>query len=149
MNTNISNPIRKLFPISNLIRNTVPRKGVGTRRFTGQVYYYAGRTLYPSKALSVVGELRSLGIKSKITMSRAMGSLIWTSKPVYLDLSEQFVSSRGYYNPSKRNPIPVIPDVKLRHPTKRELTRWKSITDPFAEVTEKDRKHAWGRGVVI
>ncbi len=81
-----------------MIKNTIPRKGIGTRKFGGQVFYYAGRTVYHSKARSVALELASKGIKSRVTESRDLGWMIWTDKPVYVELIKLFGSS-GYYNP--------------------------------------------------
>ncbi len=75
---------------------TVPRKGLGTKQFGSQMFYYAGRSSYPSKSELVKQELAQRGIEAKITTSRDLGSLLWTSRPVKVDLSE---AASGYYNP--------------------------------------------------
>ena len=69
-------------------RNLFPMKGTGARKFSGISHYYAGRTLYPSKAALVAQELRAKGIGVKITRSKSAGSLLWTTKPIWVDLSE-------------------------------------------------------------
>ena len=88
-----------------MIRNTVPRKGEGTRKFNGKLYYYVGRTLYNTKARSTALELSMGGNNIKVTTSRGMGYLLWSEKPVQVDLSEQFSSGRGYYNPVTTCPV--------------------------------------------
>ena len=82
--------------------NPFPAKGLGKRRFAGQTYYYAGRTIYPSKARLVASELSSEGVSTKITSSRGAGSLLWTSRPMMLDLSEPI-----------RNPVKLHTEVRV------------------------------------
>ena len=78
-------------------KNTIPRKGIGTRKFSDQTYYYAGRTLFSNKAGSVALELAAQGVRSKVTKSSSLGYLIWTDRPMYIDLEEKF--SKSYHNP--------------------------------------------------
>ena len=79
-------------------KNTIPRKGIGTRKFGNQTYYYAGRTIWRSKAGSIATQLTMEGVKTRVTESRDMGSLIWTDRPVRLDLAET------RYNPGLKCP---------------------------------------------
>ena len=76
-------------------RNVTPRKAVSTRKFGGKTFYYAGRTLYPSKARLAVGELAEKGIKALITSSRELGSMIWASEPIWVELGEPFTNPKA------------------------------------------------------
>lgn len=70
------------------MRNVIPRKMVSTRTLKGQTYYYAGITLYPSKAKLVSQELKEKGIGSIVTWRRDIGAMLWADKPIWVDLSE-------------------------------------------------------------
>jgi len=86
------------------MENPVPRKGA-VRKFEGTPYHYIGRSLYPGKAHAVASELRDVGIRTKLTQRRDIGTMIWASKPVYVPLME--VGAAELYNPipkSTRNP---------------------------------------------
>lgn len=76
---------------------TVPRKGFSTRNFSGKQFYYAGRTIYPSKAKLEALNLAERGIDVRVTRSKSMGDMIWTEKRVNLDLSEPITGR--YRNP--------------------------------------------------
>jgi hypothetical protein len=87
-------------------------KGVGTRQFGSSTYYYAGRTIYPTKALSVATDLLGHGIDTKLTKSKGMETFLWTKKPIRVDLGE--VGSYGLYNPRRRS-------YAKRNPQKRQV----------------------------
>ncbi len=75
-------------------------KGTTLRKFSGKQFYYAGRTLYPSKARLTALELAERGIDVKVTQDRGKGNLIWTEKRTNLDLSEPIT---GYYRNPKQS----------------------------------------------
>ena len=81
------------------MKNPFPKKGIGTRKFGKSSYYYAGRTDYWSKADLIKRELEEKGIDTKITRRAEVGALLWTSRPVRLDLSEPLLP-RKYWNPT-------------------------------------------------
>jgi len=99
------------------IRNTTPPKGA-MKKFGDKLYYYIGRTLYPSKAMLTRHELQDKGIGVKTVSSRDRGTLIYATKPVYVDLTEP-ISGR-YYNPMKK-----------KAETKKSDTKGKSIYSVF------------------
>ena len=76
-------------------RNVTPRKAVSTHKFGGKTFYYAGRTLYPSKARLAVSELAEKGIKGIITSSRELGSMIWADEPTWVELGEPFTNPKA------------------------------------------------------
>lgn len=81
-------------------KNPSLTKGTTFRKFSGKQFYYAGRTLYPSKARLTALELAERGIDVKVTQDRGKGSLIWTEKRTNLDLAEPIT---GYYRNPKLN----------------------------------------------
>lgn len=93
-----SNLVSKVFGKGkNPTRNVTPRKTSGVRIIAGKRFYYVGRTLYSSKAYTVAREIRDKGLGAAVTKRRDQGYLIWATKPVYVDLSEQY--SVTYHNP--------------------------------------------------
>lgn len=72
---------------------TNPRKMSSTRVMKGRKYFYAGRTIYMSKALSVMNWLRHKGIGTALSKSKGKGLLIWSTEPVMLDLTEPITAS--------------------------------------------------------
>ena len=70
------------------MRNPFKEKTIGARKFGDRLFYYVGRTIYPSKAWQIQDELKSKGIDTKVTKSKGAGSLLWASKAVFVDMSE-------------------------------------------------------------
>jgi hypothetical protein len=80
--------------------NPILPKGA-MKKIGGKIMYYAGRTIYPSKAKMVSDDLKSQGISTVLKRDRSLGTLIYASQKVYPDLSEPV------WNP-KSNPIKVL-----------------------------------------
>ena len=89
-----------------LRRNVVPTKMKGTRIIKGKKYYYVGQTQFRSKAQSIALELSEKRIGAAVTRRKDLGYLVWSTKPTYVDMSEEF------NNPTS-NPKKV--DVIVRH----------------------------------
>ncbi len=100
------------FLVSNKHSNPSLTKGTTLRKFSGKQFYYAGRTLYPSKARLTALELAERGIDVKVTQDRGKGNLIWTEKRTNLDLAEPIT---GYYRNPKNNNMTKALSMKARY----------------------------------
>jgi len=84
------------------MRNVIPRKMVSTRKIRGKTYYYVGRTLFWNKAELEARNLKDAGIGVAVTRRKDIGYMIWSTEPVYVDLSEPI------YNPTtKVHPLAI------------------------------------------
>ncbi len=68
-------------------RNPTPEKGSPVT-VAGKGMFFAGRTLYPSKAKMIREEMREQGINPVLKPTRYGGTMIYTSQRTYPDLSE-------------------------------------------------------------
>lgn len=94
-------------PEEAVMENPMPIKG-STRKFSGKLFYYLGRTLYPNSARSIALRLSSNGIEPKVTESKGRGFLVWGSKFVTINMSaanpgETTISQSGN-NPAESSP---------------------------------------------
>jgi len=85
-----------------------------------------GSTLYPSKARLTALELAERGIKTLVTVRKDVGSLLWTDKKTYLDLTEPITGR--YRNPKDK--FVIVIHLCLKH-----AKTWEPLKNEVIELT--------------